>query len=193
MWQIVPGGRYGFSLEGGALTNYVRGCLINLLEYRAVPVVGGGRDDPNGVCWIAQLQYGSKPEDIVENVLQEWLANGAKDEDPGGLWFALPDAYWVPSEYSEIAGTPLGPLSCNTRLITSSEFKQTLESICIGLQQMPTPPTYRGLWFRQPEGSIFGLRVREQSLKTIDIIQTNHPVVYNGYKIHEGMVEPAKH
>lgn len=193
LWQIVPGGRYGFDLEGDALTDYVRRCLANLLDYCAVPVVGGGRDDADGVCWIAQPQYGSKSEDIVENVLQEWLSNGARDEYPGGLWFALPDVYWLPSEYSEVAGTPLGVLSLNTRLVTSSEFQHILESSCIDIQEVPTPPTYRGLWFRQPEGSIFGLRVRAQNLKTIDVIRTNHPVIRNGHKIHEGMVEPARH
>ena len=47
--------------------------------------------------WIAQPQYGSKPDEIIENVVREWLANGAKDEDPGGLWFALREDAWFPS------------------------------------------------------------------------------------------------
>lgn len=87
MWQIVPGGRYGFDFEDKALTNYVRRCIAELLSRGAVPVVGGG---DTGYYWIAQPQYGSKPDEIIENVVREWLANGAKDEDPGGLWFALP-------------------------------------------------------------------------------------------------------
>jgi hypothetical protein len=86
MWQIVPGGRYGFGLEGDALSDYVRRCIAELLSRDAMPVIGGGGTD---YYWIAQRQYGSKPEEIIENVVREWLANGAKDEDPGGLWFAI--------------------------------------------------------------------------------------------------------
>src|SRR4051795_6106742 len=39
MWQIVPGGRHGFGLEGEALTGYVRRCIAELLSRGAVPVI----------------------------------------------------------------------------------------------------------------------------------------------------------
>ncbi|MBA1155872.1 hypothetical protein [Microvirga mediterraneensis] len=94
MWQIVPGGRHGFGLEGEALTDYVRRCIAELLSRGAVPVVGGGLEGEHE--WIAQPQYGSKPDEIIENVVREWLANGAKDEDPGGLWFARRERAWFP-------------------------------------------------------------------------------------------------
>ena len=94
MWQIVPGGRQGFDLEGNALTDYVRRCIAELLSRGAVPVFGGGADGPHD--WIVQRQYGSRPEEIIENVIREWLANGAQNGDPGGLWFALPQYAWTP-------------------------------------------------------------------------------------------------
>lgn len=94
MWQIVPGARRGFDLEGDALTDYVRRCIAELLSRGAVPVIGGGPDGPHD--WIVQRQYGSQPEEIIENVIREWLANGAKNEDPGGLWFALSENAWTP-------------------------------------------------------------------------------------------------
>ncbi len=88
MWQIVPGGRHDFDLEGEALTDYVRRCIAEILSRGAIPVIGGGGTD---YYWVPQPQYGSKPDEIIENVIREWLANGAQDEDPGGLWFALPE------------------------------------------------------------------------------------------------------
>ncbi|MGO4572281.1 hypothetical protein [Microvirga sp. 2TAF3] len=94
MWQIVPGGRYDFGFEGEALTEYVRRCVAELLSRGAVPVVGGGLDGEHE--WIVQRQYGFTPEKIIDNVVREWLANGAKDEDPGGLWFALKEYAWTP-------------------------------------------------------------------------------------------------
>ena len=69
MWQIVPGGRRGFDLEGDALTDYVRRCIAELLSRGAVPVFGGGPDGPHE--WIVQRQYGSRPEEIIENVIRE--------------------------------------------------------------------------------------------------------------------------
>jgi hypothetical protein len=51
MWQIVPGGRHDFDLEGDALTDYVRRCVAELLSHGAVPVFGGGPDGPHdGSC-----------------------------------------------------------------------------------------------------------------------------------------------
>ncbi|MBF9233441.1 hypothetical protein [Microvirga alba] len=93
LWQIVPQGRLGFGFEGEALTDFVRRCIAELLSRGAVPVVGGGESEHE---WIVQRQYGSTPEEIIDNVVREWLANGARDEDPGGLWFALREYVWMP-------------------------------------------------------------------------------------------------
>ena len=68
-------------------------CGRSCPEGGAVPVTGGGPDGPH--LWILQRQYGSQPEEIIKNVIREWLANGAQDEDPGGLWFALPQYAWT--------------------------------------------------------------------------------------------------
>jgi hypothetical protein len=59
-----------------------------------VPVIGGGPDGPHGR--IVQRQDGSRPDEIIENAVSELRANGAQDEDPGGLWFALPQYAWTP-------------------------------------------------------------------------------------------------
>jgi len=95
LWQIVPRGRRGFGFEGEQLTDFVRRCIAELLSRGAVPVTGGGGTPYH---WIAQKQYGSKPEDIIENVVAEWLAKGAKNENPGGLWFALREDAWTPPD-----------------------------------------------------------------------------------------------
>ena len=84
--RSFPTAAAGFGLEHDALTDYIRRCIAELLSRGAIPVIGGGGTPYH---WIAQKQYGSKPEDIIENVVREWLANGAKNENPGGLWFAL--------------------------------------------------------------------------------------------------------
>jgi hypothetical protein len=90
LWQIVPAGRQGFGLSGDDLTEFVRQCVLALLKHGAKPVVGGGGAKYD---WLLQPQYGKLNENIVNSVVNEWLAAGATDCDPGGLWFALPSPY----------------------------------------------------------------------------------------------------
>jgi len=90
LWQIVPAGRYGFELSDGDLTEFVRRCVLALLDHGAIPVVGGGGTEYD---WILQSQYGETSELIANTIVAEWLATGAGDLDPGGLWFALPSPY----------------------------------------------------------------------------------------------------
>lgn len=86
MWQIIPAGRQGFGLSGDDLTEFVRRCVLALLDSGAKPVVGGGGTEYD---WLLQPQYGKSNEEIVKAVINEWLISGATDCDPGGLWFAL--------------------------------------------------------------------------------------------------------
>ena len=95
LWEIVPDGRYGFGLEGDALTAYVRRQVAMLLARGAVPVLGGAGTDH---YWIVQRQYGSRPDEILDNVMREWLARGGTEEDPEWLWFALPEDAWTPPD-----------------------------------------------------------------------------------------------
>ncbi|GAB2879576.1 hypothetical protein GCM10027093_13450 [Paraburkholderia jirisanensis] len=87
LWQIVPTGRQGFGLNGDDLGEFVRRCVLALLTHGAKPVVGGGGTQYD---WILQPHYGETNEEIADTVMNEWLASGAGDCDPGGLWFALP-------------------------------------------------------------------------------------------------------
>lgn len=86
MWQIIPAGRQGFGLSGDDLTEFVRRCVLALLDSGAKPVVGGEGTEYD---WLLQPQYGKSNEEIVKAVINEWLISGATDCDPGGLWFAL--------------------------------------------------------------------------------------------------------
>ena len=95
LWKIVPDGRRGFGFKGDALIDYVRRQITELVSRGAVPVRGGSA---GGHYWIVQRQYGFRPEEIVENVMREWIARGATEEDPGWLWFSLPKYAWTPPE-----------------------------------------------------------------------------------------------
>ena len=84
LWSIVPAGR-GFGFEGGELSEFVRLCLMRLLESGAVPV----RHGPNDALlqWQEQTQYGSTREQVADAIVAEWLATGGDDPPWEYLWF----------------------------------------------------------------------------------------------------------
>jgi hypothetical protein len=84
LWSIVPTGR-GFGFQGTELAEYVRLCVLRLLESGAVPVRHGSDDAV--LEWEEQTQYGSSPDEIANAIVAEWLASGGGDPPWGYLWF----------------------------------------------------------------------------------------------------------
>ena len=72
-----------------------------------------------------------------------------------------------------------------TRTVTSSEFNSLLEALTPGSQVVQPPVGYRGFWYRRPDGSVIGVRQSEVNGITIDVIQSSHPVLRGGYKVHQ--------
>lgn len=84
LWRIVPTGR-GFGFEGDELTEFVRLCVLRVLDAGAVPV----RHSPEGMplLWQEQTQYGTAKDEIAEAIVAEWLATGGGDPPWEYLWF----------------------------------------------------------------------------------------------------------
>ncbi len=83
-WGIVPWGR-SFGFEGGDLAEFVRLCVLRLLEAGAVPVRHG--PDDAELQWKEQTQYGTTLEQIADAIVAEWLATGGGDPPWEYLWF----------------------------------------------------------------------------------------------------------
>ena len=66
-----------------------------------------------------------------------------------------------------------------------SEFNSLLEALTPGSQVIQSPPGYRGIWYRRPDGAIFGVRRSDDHGITVDVIQNNNPHIPNGYKVHQ--------
>lgn len=83
LWGIVPGGR-SFGFEGEDLQEFVRLCILRMLEVGGVPV----RHATSGVLrWLEQTQYGTSPEEIAAGIIAEWRGAGGGDPDWDWLWF----------------------------------------------------------------------------------------------------------
>jgi hypothetical protein len=86
-------------------------------------------------------------------------------------------------------GRPVGSQNARSRVdvrtVTREEFNNFLESISPGAELVPSPPGYRGQWYRRQDGSIFGVRRSEQNGITFDVIRNDHSQINNGYKVHK--------
>lgn len=83
LWHIVPGGRT-FGFEGDDLTEFVRLCVLRLLEAGAVPV---RHAESGALRWREQTQYGTTREEIADAIVAEWLKSGGGDPPWEYLWF----------------------------------------------------------------------------------------------------------
>jgi hypothetical protein len=54
-----------------------------------------------------------------------------------------------------------------------------------GARVIQSPVGYHGVWYQRPDGSVFGVRRSEGNGITIDVIQHDHPIITNGYKVHQ--------
>lgn len=84
LWRIVPQGR-SFGYDGAELAEFVRQCVLRLLNAGAVPV----RFNPKGaeLRWNEQTQYGAEPDEIADAIVGEWLETGGGDPPWEYLWF----------------------------------------------------------------------------------------------------------
>src|SRR4051812_34568049 len=69
LWSIIADARTGFGLEGEAIVDYVRNQISVLLARGGVPVLGGGLAGEHD--WIVQRQYGTRGDEILNNIMRE--------------------------------------------------------------------------------------------------------------------------
>lgn len=86
----IPGdGIETFGFNGPDLIHFVSCCLITMLGAGGIPCIPGYPNHP--VDWVYEPKYGTTSEEIHDNVLNEWIANGAGPlEFWTGPWFGLP-------------------------------------------------------------------------------------------------------
>jgi hypothetical protein len=94
---IIPMGRRDFGLTGIDLIEFTRRALLAVLRRGARPVHGSW-DAPSG--WVIAEGYGDTPEQIIKGVVDRWLLWGGGDPDIGTLWFATPDLYETPKDWT---------------------------------------------------------------------------------------------
>jgi len=83
-WGIVPWGR-SFGFEGDDLAEFVRLCVLRLLDAGAVPARHSPKGEP--LLWKEQTQYGTTKDEIADAIIAEWLATGGGDPPWEYLWF----------------------------------------------------------------------------------------------------------
>ncbi len=66
-----------FKLSGSALVDYCRRCLHALYQAGGRPIAPAG---DGSYDWVYTDRYGTSEDEIVENMLAEWIASGRDPE-----------------------------------------------------------------------------------------------------------------
>ena len=82
-------------------------------------------------------------------------------------------------------GTRDGGAGDGIRTVSPRAFESMLEALSPGAQVVPSPSTYMGIWYRRPDGSVFGIRRSDEHGITFEVIRSNHPAIRNGDKVHQ--------
>jgi filamentous hemagglutinin len=77
-----------------------------------------------------------------------------------------------------------GRASSRVRTCTPEDFQGLLDAVSPGAREVPTRVNYHGVWFEQPNGSVFGLRMSKNYGMTYDVIRSNDPLL-RSYKVHQ--------
>lgn len=82
-------------------------------------------------------------------------------------------------------GEQLRGASDNIRTLSSERFKPFVDFVLRDASELESYPRYEGRAFRLPDSSIVGLRYSRDHGETLDVLQSNHPIIENGYKVHQ--------
>lgn len=73
----------------------------------------------------------------------------------------------------------------NIRTVTPTEFESVRAELMVGARQIGTDRRYDGVRYQREDGSIFGLRLSRDHGLTLDVLESNHPSIPNGFRIHQ--------
>jgi hypothetical protein len=82
-------------------------------------------------------------------------------------------------------GEVVGRAANEVRTLPRAEFERLARRLSEnGTAIEPTSPTYNGVWYRHPDGSIVGFRNSDRNGLTIELIAPRFPGFDQGLKIH---------
>ena len=129
---------------------------------------------------------------IYEGVEGEILANqsdtlqaGARLRELGARETLSPAQQDILLPNGRLIGRLEGRSLITTRTVTTPNFNKMLEELSPGAKIVSSPPAYGGVWYRRPDGSIFGVRRSEEHGITFDVIENDHPLIRSGFKVHQ--------
>jgi hypothetical protein len=82
-------------------------------------------------------------------------------------------------------GTRFRGADYRTRTVSPSEFYDGFERLRRGAWPADPPGTYEGLAYGRVDGTMIGLRYNEKTGLTFDLLESNHPSIPRGFKVHQ--------
>ena len=78
-----------------------------------------------------------------------------------------------------------GPVRRRIMGVSSNHFQELLSGLRSGASRTEAPVTYPGPAFKRQDGFVFGTRTSKKHGETIDILQSNNPLIPQNFKIHQ--------
>jgi hypothetical protein len=86
-----------------------------------------------------------------------------------------------------VVGTKRGSAGHDATTMKPAGFERLLRDLRNGALEITPSPTYRGLWYRRSDNTIFGARMSDKHGLTLDIIDSSgNPQLRPGKRIHYG-------
>lgn len=85
----------------------------------------------------------------------------------------------------QLIGTRVVGADVDARTVGSAEFESVRNELMVSARQMGAHPTYDGVRYERSDGSVFGLRLSREHGLTLEVLESNSPLIKNGLRIHQ--------
>jgi hypothetical protein len=85
-------------------------------------------------------------------------------------------------------GEPVGRVWSSdpqVRTVTAAEFENIRAELMGGARRFEPDARYDGVCYRRNDGSEIGLRISREHGLTLDVLRSDHPIVWPGFKVHQ--------
>ena len=73
----------------------------------------------------------------------------------------------------------------DVRTVTPEQFESIRVDLMGGSRRIEPDARYDGVWYLRQDRSAFGLRISGDHGMTLDVIESNHPLIPPGFRIHQ--------
>jgi len=91
----------------------------------------------------------------------------------------------VLAPHGQFVGGRMPNVPETTRTLAPGQFEEIRFELMGGARRVEPGADYDGVWYRRQDGSVVGLRMSRDHGLTLEVIESNHPLVNQRFKVHQ--------